>query len=63
MPDVILSLDESLWSGFEKLEQAGAGSAPVVESEDSLFLAGVAAFPDFLATYRNAIKEGRTESF
>jgi CIC family chloride channel protein len=63
LPEVVLSLEESVWSGFEKLEQAGAGSAPVVESEDSRILAGVAAFPEFLAAYRSAVKKGRKDSF
>ncbi|MCG8600856.1 MAG: chloride channel protein [Verrucomicrobiales bacterium] len=60
-PEVVLSLEESLWSGFEKLDQSGISTAPVVESEESYLLAGVAAFPDFLAAYRQAVEQGRGE--
>jgi len=57
----ILAQDESLWSGFEKMEAEEESWAPVVESKESERLVGYATKPDFLAAYRRAVQESQRE--
>lgn len=58
---LVLSQDESLWSGFEKAEKLNENWIGVVESEDSERLVGYVTKPDFLTAYRRAVQESRLE--
>lgn len=60
-PDIWLLESDSVWSGFERLENFEGISVPVVNNEDEMTLVGAVYASDFLKNYKSAIDQSRLQ--
>ena len=58
-PKIILKETDSVWSGFEDLEDYEGVSVPVVNNEEEKLLVGAVYTSVFVKTYRQSIHDTR----